>query len=98
MRLFSCCEVSVALFSSGMKPIVFHEIPAWSSTEYLFHGTLKSGSIVMQVFLVFDLSASTVISVGGGWFQPRSRIRSVGPSLRTGIILLWYGFILFTLG
>ena len=52
----------------------------------------------MQVFLVFDLSASTVISVGGGWFQPWSRICSVGPSLRTGIILLWYGFPLFTLG
>ena len=34
--VFSCCEVSVALFSSGMKPIVFHEIPAWSNTEYLF--------------------------------------------------------------
>ena len=48
----------------------------------------------MQIFLVFDLSASTVISIGGGWFQPWSRIRSVGPSLRTGIILLWYGFIL----
>ena len=50
------------------------------------------------VCLVFNLSDCTVISVGGVWFQSWSRFRSVGPSLRTGMVLLWYGFFLFTLG
>ena len=52
----------------------------------------------MPIFLVFDLSDYTVISVGGVFGFNFALFGMGGSSLRTGMVLLWYGFFLFTLG